>query len=274
MTSTGQTTLQNVSNSINAFQVQDSNGGTAFNVDTADDFVGIGTATPHAQLEVSGDAYLGTQTLTANDQADVCLFGNSTCSAAQSGAFNNQLKIFGGSSSANNLFLYQAVGGNAYVGSTAANLVVETTSSNANILLEANGSGQIISDTISAFYPNSPGNAESWHNFSLSSGFSAGTDINSTTYNPAYRLLSDGDVELSGVVNITATYTSPATFAVIPSQYRPSTYVLSCTVSNSIGNTFGQVILRPNGNVQIHTTNYTSGWTFNLDGCILPLYGR
>ena len=211
MTNTGQTTLQNVSNTTNAFQIQDSGGGTAFNVDTTDDFVGIGTATPHAQLEVTGDVYLGTQALTANDQADVCLFGNNTCTAAQSGAFNNQLKIFGGGGAADNLFLYQAAGGNAYIGSSTDNLVLETTSNNANILIEPNGTGQVISSTILAFDPNSAGNAESWHTLTLTNGWGG-------TFR--YRMLPDGTVEVQGA--ITSNSATSFTVGTMTSGYVPA----------------------------------------------------
>ena len=232
MTGTGQTTLQNVSNSINAFQIQDSNGGTAFNVDTADDFVGVGTATPHAQLEVTGDVYLGTQTLTANDQADVCLFGNSTCTAAQSGAFNNQLKIFGGSSAADNLFLYQAVGGNAYIGSSKDDLVIETTSSNANIWLEPNGTGQVISDTIVAINPTTGNTAESWHKCSIPSGWSDNSTTGTNGFE--YRLLPDGDVELDVNMIGPSGGAHGTTVCTLPAGYYDSTNTQNAVLTTSI----------------------------------------
>ena len=66
-------------------------------------------------LTVSGATALGTGTLTADSQNDIKLFASSVSGNAQAGAYNNRLKIYGGSSQSRRMELYQEVGGDSYI---------------------------------------------------------------------------------------------------------------------------------------------------------------
>ncbi|MFH0855786.1 MAG: hypothetical protein V1869_04695, partial [Candidatus Omnitrophota bacterium] len=86
---------------------------------TSGGYLGIGTTGPSSGLQVSnGGAILGSKTLTANDQNDVVLFSDSAGSAAQSGAYYNKLKLYGGSSQTRDLQLWQQVTEYAHLGSS------------------------------------------------------------------------------------------------------------------------------------------------------------
>ncbi len=97
-----------------------------------------------ANIKASGDIVIADQDLGASNQHDVILFGDGA--NAQAGAYQNYLRIFGGSGQTRHLQLYQAVGGDAYVISDYASLV-----------LRADGGGSsgikvVISDG-DAFFP-------------------------------------------------------------------------------------------------------------------------
>ncbi len=132
--------VKSTTNSTTAFQIQNSSGVAVLNADTTNARIGIGTATPNATLDVAGDTYLGDKTLTANDQAEVCLFGNSTCSYAQAGAYNSMLQIFGGAGQSRALQLYQTVNGSAYIDATYSTLELMTSATSTDINLSPTGS--------------------------------------------------------------------------------------------------------------------------------------
>ncbi|MGI0133948.1 MAG: hypothetical protein ACREBW_03200, partial [Candidatus Micrarchaeaceae archaeon] len=109
---------------------------------------------------------------------------------------------------------------------------------------------------------------DSWHNFSLTGGTSAGTDINGTTYNPAYMLTPTGDVKLKGVVKAAAGGLAVGTtWAVIPAAYRPATNIPTLLVANGTLGTFAHVYIRPNGNVQFDKA-LGGGVSMYLDGAL------
>lgn len=112
---------------------------------------------------------------------------------------------------------------------------------------------------------------DSWTNFTLTAG-SAGTDINGTSYPPAYMLTPTGDVKLRGVL-VTPGGGLPAgtTWATIPAAYRPATNIPVALISNATAGTLAHVYIRPNGNVQFDAA---LGGTFNMYlDCTLNVQG-
>lgn len=71
------------------------------------------TITTPTVAAIQNNVSINNQTLTADNQKDVAFFGDG--SVAQSGAFNNYVRIFGGSSQAANLRFFQVPGGNGNI---------------------------------------------------------------------------------------------------------------------------------------------------------------
>jgi len=103
-------------------------------------------------------------------------------------------------------------------------LFYDTAGSSPLLYLHATAFAQLCSDTITAINPASPDNAEPWHTLSLAAGWStvAGQPI------PSYRLLPDGNVQLTGVVTHAAfsATTALSTAGALPAAYRPSTIMV------------------------------------------------
>lgn len=113
---------------------------------------------------------------------------------------------------------------------------------------------------------------ESWHPFTLQASCTAGTDVNGTTYTPAYMLLPSGDVKLRGVVVAPgAGLAAATTWATIPTGYRPGTNIPVALISNGGRGTFSHVYVRPNGNMQFDAA-LTAGTAMWID-CVLNVQG-
>ncbi len=132
----------------NIFEVQEESGSTVISVDSGGN-LGVGSAAPNARLEVAGGrTFLGTGTLTAHDQNNVILFSNAAGTAAQAGNFQNALILYGGGGQTRTLRLSQNYNGAAYIDTNFSELRLRTLANNANIVLEADGAGQIILNNI------------------------------------------------------------------------------------------------------------------------------
>lgn len=117
-----------------------------------------------------------------------------------------------------------------------------------------------------------PATQETWHTLSLTSGWSAGTDLAGTSYPPAYKLLPDGNVALRGDLGTPSSGSvTTTTFATIPAAYRPTTNVPTATVVNHTGSQSGAVCLRVNGNLQLSGA-FGNSTSIRLD-CILNVNG-
>lgn len=121
-----------------------------------------------------------------------------------------------------------------------------------------------------------PATPEGWNNFALVGGTSAGTDINGTTYTPAYQLLPTGDVKVRGVLLTGgAGLASGTTWATIPAGtnglgqgYRPVTNIPTLLTSNAALSAFYHLYVRPNGNMQFDAAVGVNTRVF-LDGILL-----
>jgi hypothetical protein len=113
---------------------------------------------------------------------------------------------------------------------------------------------------------------DSWTSFGLLNSFTAGNDVNGTSYPPAYLLLPDGRVALRGELITPGTGTvTGVTFGVVPAAYRPTTNIPTATVATNNGVQVGAVYIRPNGNVQLAGAFGTSA-NIRLD-CTLNVQG-
>lgn len=92
---------------------------------------------------------------------------------------------------------------------------------------------------------------DTWNNFSLQNGCTAGTDVNGTTYTPAYMLTPTGDLKIRGVVVAPAAgLAAGTTWGAVPVQYRPGGNCPVALISNGSRGTISHVYVRPNGNMQ------------------------
>lgn len=87
-------------------------------------------------LTIEGISVFGDTTHTSNDQFPVNLFGAS--GAAQSGAFNSKLNIFGGATQTRHIELYQIPSGDAFIDSTFSSLQIRALVAAKDIILSTN----------------------------------------------------------------------------------------------------------------------------------------
>lgn len=112
---------------------------------------------------------------------------------------------------------------------------------------------------------------DSWHNVSLVAGWTAGNDLNGTSFPPAYKLLPDGNVAIRGVLVTPGSGAIPGTAftnVALPVAYRPSTWVVSASITNAAGGTSGHVSIRPNGNLCLEGA-FGNSFTVKLDSILL-----
>jgi hypothetical protein len=113
---------------------------------------------------------------------------------------------------------------------------------------------------------------DSWNNISpLLASFTAGNDLNGTSYPPQYRLTTDNAVEFRGVITTPSSGgVTILTCFVLPAAYRPSVNIASAIVVSRGGAQAGEIIIRPNGNLQFNGS-FTNSNILQIDGCKVPL---
>lgn len=110
---------------------------------------------------------------------------------------------------------------------------------------------------------------DSWHPFSLASGWSVGTDSNGTNYPPAYRLLPDGAVAIRGCLTTPSSGTVlsvPVNSVALAAPYVPASGapIPTATVVQASGAHLGTVEIHPNGNVELQGS-FLNGNNVRLD---------
>lgn len=122
---------------------------------------------------------------------------------------------------------------------------------------------------LAATNPSTGNSDEGWHNFTLASGWAAGTDANGTSYPPAYKLMPDGTVALRGIIVTPASGTVLGVAfnsVALASPYVPAsgTPLPTGVVVQASGAHVGTVEIHPNGNVELEG-NFTTSNNVKLD---------
>lgn len=226
--------------------------GTDFIINTSGAFYYSGTPAT-GNLVISIARVAGTDGFSNPYKAGVCVYNTTNGSVTQ---LNN-----GG------VFLYDA-SGNTYSITPSVGLGVVP------VGLTIGGSvsgGQ--SPNIPILQAVAPGSnvTDDWHNFTLASGWSVGTDSNSSSYIPQYKMLPDGSVAIRGCVQTPSSGTVlGVAFTTIPSGYAPASgsNIPTATVTQASGAHTGTIEIHPNGNVELQGAFLTSN-NIRLDCRIL-----
>jgi len=104
-------------------------------------------------------------------------------------------------------------------------------------------------------------NQDNWHNLTLQNGVTAGTDINGTSFPPAFTLTADGYTKLRGVAVAPAGgLAATTTWAAISNpDYLPQNNVVNAIIGNMTNTNIFHVTLRPNGNLQFTSAIAANG---------------